>query len=101
MNTTPIETYWNASDCFLAFFGDVYKEENLTIARESEYHPDTDEVVVVDVFWDDNDDMTEVHKIDPQTLKYTEKKCEKQPSITRKEYNAIVAVTKQKALETT
>ena len=94
-----VDQYWNSEDCYLVFFGDSRKEDNLTIARESEYHPDTDEVIVVDVFWDDNDEMTECHEINPKSLKYYEEECEIQPNITRKEYNDIVEYTKKMALE--
>jgi len=96
----PVNQYWNSEDCYLVFFGDIRKEPNLTIARESEYHSDDDEVVVVDVFWDDNDDMTECHEINPDTLKYYEEDCEVQPSITREQYDEIATYTKQKAIET-
>lgn len=91
--------YWNDEDCFLCFFGDVHKEQNLTIAREAEYHQVEDRVVVVDVFWDDNEDMTECHSINPDTLKYYEEECTVQPSLTRKEYEEIVEYVKQKANE--
>lgn len=92
-----INSYWNSDDCFLAFFGDVYHEPNLSVAREAEYHPDTDEVVIVDVFWDDEDDMTEAHSINPKTLKYYEKKCEVQPTITREEYEEIEKFVRNEA----
>jgi len=93
--------YWTDDDTMCAFFGDVHKEKNLTIARESEYHSEDDEVVIIDVFWDDDDNMTEGHSINPSTLKYYEKKCKIDPNITREEYDEIVTLTRAKAKETT
>ena len=85
-----INYYWNDRYTLICFFDDVYKETNLSIAREAEYHADTGDVIVIDVFWDENDDMTECHAINPDTLKYYEEDCKIQPSITREEYNDIV-----------
>lgn len=99
MKNKVINSYWNSDDCFLAFFGDVYKESNLTVAREAEYHTDDDEVVVVDVFWDGNENMTEAHSINPKTLKYYEEYCEVQPNLTMQEYNDIVSEVKCLALK--
>ena len=92
-----INSYWNSDDCFIAFFGDVYKEPNLTVEREVEYYPDTDEVVIVDVFWDDDDNIIESHEINPTTLIYYEEKCEIQPKLTKEEYDEIAVKVTQLA----
>ena len=97
MANEVINSYWNSDDCFLAFFGDVYKEPNLTVEREAEYHPDTDEVVIIDVFWDGDDNLTEVHEINPKTLMYYNEKCEIQPNLTKEEYDEIAVKVTQLA----
>jgi hypothetical protein len=94
MANEVINSYWNSDDCFLAFFSDVYKEPNLTVEREAEYHPDTDEVVIIDVFWDGDDNMKEAHSINPSTLKYYDENCEIQPKITDVEYDEIASKVK-------
>lgn len=97
MANEVINSYWNSDNCFIAFFGDVYKGHNLTVAREAEYHSDTDEVVVVDVFWDDDGCMTESHSINPSTLKYYEENCEIQPTLTNAEYDELKAEVRRLA----
>lgn len=103
MANKVINSYWNGGldidDCFIACLGDVHKEPNLTVAREVEYHPDNDKIVIVDVFWDDNGSMAETHSINPKTLKYYEEECKVQPNITMQEYNDIVSEVKRLASE--
>ena len=99
MANKAINSYWNSDNCFIACFGDVYKKTNLSIAREAEYHTDNKEVVIIDVFWDGNDNMTEAHSINPKTLKYYEADCKVQPKLTIQEYNDIVSEVKRLALE--
>ena len=89
-----IEKYWNDENCFLAFFGDVRKVGNITIAREAEYHNDNGDIVIVDVFWNENDNIVGCHSIDQQTLKYDDE-CDIQPEITREEYDTITDIVRK------
>ena len=98
MKRHAVSEYWNDECLYNVHFDDVCKENNLTIARESEYHTITDVCQVVDVFWDENDDIVGCASVNPKTLRYNEEEWAKMnPHIDREEYDDIVNYTKSRA----
>ena len=99
----PVEQYWQDDDCYLVFFGDIATDESgVTKAREAEYHADTGDVVVVDVYWDKDDDMVDCASINPETLEYnTNAGCvvEDSPNISRAEYDELTDYVRNAALK--
>lgn len=102
---TPIDQVWLDDDTFIVFFGEIRTEEEdgetIITKREAEYWLDEDHTVVIDCFWDGDDNFLNGIGIDPETLKYilgNDELGEDAP-ITREEYDEIVKYVKETALK--